>query len=37
MEGRRTDITILGDVVNKTARLDSEAGELVVGNSAMEM
>lgn len=39
MEGGRTDITILGDVVNTTARLCSEAaaGELMVGNSAMEM
>ena len=39
MEGGRTDITILGDVVYTTARLCSEAaaGELMVGNSAMEM
>lgn len=39
MEGGRTDITILGDVVNTTARLSSEAaaGEIMVGNSAMEM
>jgi len=36
MEGGRTDITILGDVVNTTARLCSEAaaGELVVGKDA---
>lgn len=39
MEGGRTDITILGDVVNTTARLSSEAaiGELLVGEKAMEM
>jgi adenylate cyclase len=39
MEGGRTDITILGDVVNTTARLSSEAaaGEIMVGESAMEM
>ena len=39
MEGGRTDITILGDVVNTTARLCSQAaaGELLVGASAMEM
>ena len=39
MEGGRTDITILGDVVNTTARLCSQAapGELLVGESAMEM
>jgi len=39
MEGGRTDITILGDVVNTTARLCSQAapGELLVGNSTMEM
>ena len=39
MEGGRTDITILGDVVNTTARLSSEAaaGEIMVGNSAMDM
>jgi adenylate cyclase len=39
MEGGRTDITILGDVVNTTARLSSEAaaGEIMVGDSAMEM
>jgi len=39
MEGGRTDITILGDVVNTTARLSSEAvmGELLVGNDAMKM
>lgn len=39
MEGGRTDITILGDVVNTTARLSSEAaaGEIMVGDSAMQM
>jgi len=39
MEGGRTDITILGDVVNTTARLCSEAspGEVLIGNDAMEM
>lgn len=39
MEGGRTDITILGDVVNTAARLCSQAGpgELLVGNEAMEM
>jgi len=39
MEGGRTDITILGDVVNTTARLCSQAsaGELLVGLNAMEM
>lgn len=39
MEGGRTDITILGDVVNTTARLSSEAasGELLVGDKTMEM
>lgn len=39
MEGGRTDITILGDVVNTTARLCSQAnpGEVLVGESAMEM
>lgn len=39
MEGGRTDIAILGDAVNTTARLGSAAaaGELVVGASAMEM
>jgi len=39
MEGGRTDITILGDVVNTTARLCSQAapGEVMIGNSAMEM
>jgi adenylate cyclase len=39
MEGGRTDITILGDVVNTTARLSSEAaaGELMVGDKTMEM
>ena len=39
MEGGRTDITILGDVVNTTARLCSEAapGEVLVGQQAMEI
>ena len=39
MEGGRTDITILGDVVNTTARLCSQAGpgEVLVGDDAMEM
>jgi len=39
MEGGRTDITILGDVVNTTARLCSQAaaGELLVGEPAMEI
>jgi len=39
MEGGRTDITILGDTVNTTARLCSQAaaGELLVGNNAMEL
>ena len=39
MEGGRTDITILGDVVNTTARLCSQAaaGELLVGEDAMQM
>jgi adenylate cyclase len=39
MEGGRTDITILGDVVNTTARLSSEAakGEMVVGEKTMNM
>jgi len=39
MEGGRTDITILGDVVNTTARLCSQAaaGELLIGEKAMEM
>jgi len=39
MEGGRTDITILGDVVNTTARLCSQAaaGELLIGEQAMEM
>lgn len=39
MEGGRTDITILGDVVNTAARICSEAGagELLVGDSAMRM
>jgi adenylate cyclase len=39
MEGGRTDITILGDVVNTTARLCSQAaaGEVLVGDAAMKM
>lgn len=39
MEGGRTDITILGDVVNTAARICSEAaaGELLVGDQAMRM
>lgn len=39
MEGGRTDITILGDVVNTTARLSSEAatGEIFVGDKTMAM
>ncbi len=39
MEGGRTDITILGDTVNTTARLCSQAapGEILVGHKAMEM
>jgi adenylate cyclase len=39
MEGGRTEITILGDVVNTTARLCSESapGELLIGQRAMEM
>jgi adenylate cyclase len=39
MEGGRTDITILGDVVNTTARLSSEAeaGEILVSQKTMEM
>jgi adenylate cyclase len=39
MEGGRTDITILGDVVNTTARLSSEAatGEILVGDKTMKM
>jgi len=39
MEGGRTDITILGDVVNTTARLCSQAapGEILVGNATMDM
>jgi len=39
MGGGRTDISILGDVVNTTARLCSQAaaGELLVGVEAMEM
>jgi adenylate cyclase len=39
MGGGRTDITILGDVVNTTARLSSEAatGEILVGEKTMDM
>jgi adenylate cyclase len=39
MEGGRTDITILGDVVNTTARLCSQAaaGELLIGSNAMQI
>ena len=39
IEGGRTDITILGDVVNTTARLCAQAtaGEMLVGEGAMEM
>ena len=39
MDMGRTDITILGDVVNTTARLGSAAaaGEVLVGERAMEM
>lgn len=39
MEGGRTNITILGDVVNTTARICSEAGpgEVLVGDEAMKM
>lgn len=39
MEGGRTDITILGDVVNTAARICSKAaaGELLVGDQAMRM
>ena len=39
MEGGRTDITILGDVVNTTARLCSQAaqGEVLVGENSMDM
>lgn len=39
MENRRTEITFLGDAVNTTARLCSQAapGELLVGQRAMEM
>ena len=39
MEGGRTDITILGDVVNTAARICSEAaaGELLVGDRAIQM
>jgi adenylate cyclase len=39
MEGGHTEITILGDVVNTTARLCSEAGpgEVLIGKDAMEM
>ena len=39
MDGGRTDITILGDVVNTTARLCSQAaaGEMLVGERAINM
>jgi len=39
VEGGRTDITILGDAVNTTARLSSvaAAGELLIGDRTMEM
>jgi adenylate cyclase len=39
MGGGHTEITILGDVVNTTARLCSQAkpGEVLVGDAAMEM
>lgn len=39
VEGGRTDIAILGDVVNTTARLSDQAapGELLVGQRAMEL
>ena len=39
MEGGHTEITILGDVVNTTARICSQAkpGEVLVGEAAMEM
>jgi len=39
MEGGRADITILGDVVNTTARICSQAaqGEVLVGYEAMKM
>jgi len=39
MEGGRTDITILGDVVNTAARICSEAaaGELLIGDRTMQM
>ena len=39
MEGGRADITLLGDVVNTTARLCSQAaaGEIIVGAEAMKM
>ena len=39
VEGGRTDITILGDAVNTTARLSSvaAAGELLIGERTMEM
>ena len=39
VEGGRNDITILGDVVNTTARLSSlsAAGELLIGQRTMEM
>ncbi|HAY83485.1 MAG TPA: hypothetical protein DCY42_00800, partial [Chloroflexi bacterium] len=39
IEGGHTEITILGDVVNTTARLCSQAkpGEVLVGEAAMQM
>lgn len=39
VEGGRTDITILGDTVNTTARLSSlaGAGELLIGDRTMEL
>jgi adenylate cyclase len=39
MEGGRTDITLLGDAVNTTARLGTEAaaGEILIGEKTMEM
>jgi len=39
VEGGRTDITILGDAVNTTARLSSlaGAGELLIGDRTMQM
>ncbi|HEY5729169.1 MAG TPA: adenylate/guanylate cyclase domain-containing protein, partial [Anaerolineales bacterium] len=39
MEGGRADITLLGDVVNTTARLCSQAaaGEILIGEQALQM